>query len=50
MAVKSSRAVMKRMGMFSLSVRTDCTNSKPSMSGIIMSDTIRSNTVSYMAS
>lgn len=51
MDAKSSRAVINRMGISWFSSRTVLANSKPSVPGIIMSETIRSNSVPpYIAS
>ena len=51
MLAKSSRAVMKSMGISELSSRTVRANSKPSISGIMMSDIMRSTSVPpYMTS
>ena len=46
----SSLAVIKRMGISSLRLRTVLANSYPSIPGIIMSETIRSKGLPYMAS
>ena len=51
MEAKSSRAVIKRMGISWFSSRTVLANSKPSIPGIMMSERIRSNRLPpYMAS
>ena len=47
---KSSLAVINKIGISVFMDLTSFANSKPSISGIIISETIRSNTFSYMAS